>query len=492
MNERDLKRRLKEEGKNFVPDVRASLIDSLGLEEIDLTPSPSWTWGFKPLVVMVALVLIVFGFKLFSLKDSPPKPHTPLVSHTIVTVMINPSFEFEVDDDHMVVSYRALNVDAVPILEDLDITPHSTLEEVLEDLFQVIEETGYIDPTLTENSIQIQVINELEEKEELIYNRLEQGFNHRRVIIQRPTKQLRVEAKELGVSPNKLILIKKALDVDSTLTLEEALSYKIKELNEIIHQYQEDEVDNFLEEYRHYIKAIEQAINQKVKHYHNIYEKAMNRLLLIRRMVNRNNRKVLIQQLTNWMKDYLKDHNYMITDDTDIPTLIDLLEEDLNYRYEALQEAYQENQNLHLDTFKESVRQGLKQGEKRIRFRLDEDEISQLDDLFFGSYNREEREILKLVEAYKTLLKVIETNDWISKEWIHEKLDILYGEIIHRLDSNNIRESFKEKPELNDILENHPQRRPLPSSKDYDDLTSTWFFPRPPRWQGNGFSKSSF
>lgn len=163
-------------------------------------------------------------------------------ANAYITLDINPSIEIITDEEGLVAQVNALNEDAQVLLVDTDFTK-KTIEETVEEIINLATELGYIDIT-AENAI---VVTTLAENDN-ITNKLEEKIND---IIRKVTKKQEIkmdiinarhEAKQemkdlaasLNVSIGKLKLIQVAVELDPSLTLEQAATMPVKDLNKIV------------------------------------------------------------------------------------------------------------------------------------------------------------------------------------------------------------------------------------------------------------------
>ena len=113
---RKLKKELKQEAKIFVPNVKAEVLESIGIRE---KKKRSYT---RILVPVLAVFLVFHTIPLF-LNEVNAK-------ETLITVNINPAFLIKVEDDK-VKSVEPLNEEAILVLYD---------EELNDDLIETIKQ----------------------------------------------------------------------------------------------------------------------------------------------------------------------------------------------------------------------------------------------------------------------------------------------------------------------------------------------------------------
>ena len=171
------------------------------------------------------------------------------VSGYYVSVDINPSIEFVVDDDDVVESYVFLNEDAAILCSDLDFVGMN-VDDAIELFVEAATAAGYIDPDGDDNAVLITVLTDDEEDEnqevrtricERIQKRLNTHFAKKYinsvVLTEEFTQEdLLAEAEALNVSPGKLKLAYAAMFTDETLVKEDLLDMPVKDILAIIRE----------------------------------------------------------------------------------------------------------------------------------------------------------------------------------------------------------------------------------------------------------------
>jgi len=172
------------------------------------------------------------------------------VSGYYVSVDINPSIEFVVNEDDIVESWVFHNEDAAVLCADLDFEGMN-IDDAIELFVTEATAAGYVDPEGEDNAVLITVITDDEETEEAVQlrqrisERIRQRLNthfaknyiNALVITEDFTQEdLVLEANELGVSPGKLKLTYAALLSDETLVKEDVLDMPVKDILAIIRE----------------------------------------------------------------------------------------------------------------------------------------------------------------------------------------------------------------------------------------------------------------
>ena len=171
------------------------------------------------------------------------------VSGYYVSVDINPSIEFVVNDEDIVESYLFLNEDAAVLCADLDFVGMN-VDDAVELFVETATAAGYVDPDGEDNAVLITVITDDDEDEnQEVRNRIcdrlrkrlnthfAKNFINALVLSEDFTQaDLLAEADELGVSAGKLKLAYAALLTDETLVKEELLELPVKDILAIVRE----------------------------------------------------------------------------------------------------------------------------------------------------------------------------------------------------------------------------------------------------------------
>ena len=206
---------------------------------------------FKKISGLVLGIIAVFG--LAACTDL-----TNEVSGYYVSIDINPSIEFIVDEDDVVESYFFLNEDAEILCADLDFTGMN-VDDAVELFIETATNAGYVDPEGEDNAVLITVIGEDgdEERVKTIKERIRtRAIRHlaRRyingvVLTEDFTQEdLVAEAELLGVTPGKLKLTYAVLAVNDEYTQEELLEMPVKDLMAMVKEFHGESWEDYKEE----------------------------------------------------------------------------------------------------------------------------------------------------------------------------------------------------------------------------------------------------
>lgn len=197
----------------------------------------------KKILVVVMSILAVLGLSACASTSAQEQEY-------YVSVDINPSIEFIVDEEDNVVSFELLNEDAEILAADIDFIGMN-VEDALALFLEKATEAGYIEITSDENAVLITVLG-TEENDEVsalrnrLRNRAQREFAMRNIMASIITEDFTAEdlveeAENLGISPGKLRLIKVAQVMDQELLIEDAVDLSVRDLLAIIRSHHEEQ-----------------------------------------------------------------------------------------------------------------------------------------------------------------------------------------------------------------------------------------------------------
>lgn len=156
-----------------------------------------------------------------------------------VSVDINPSIEFIVDEEDIVTSFNLVNQDALILCADVEFIGMN-IEDAVELFINLATEAGYIDIETEDNAVLFTVLggddDALRERlQERITEKASKYFAKNFIKADIFTEDfaqadLILQAEELGITPGKLLLILKAQTYDETLTIEAGMETPVREL----------------------------------------------------------------------------------------------------------------------------------------------------------------------------------------------------------------------------------------------------------------------
>lgn len=196
--------------------------------------------------------------------------NTTAKAESYVILDINPSVELVLNDNNQVQYANALNDDAKVLLENIELE-NKDMEEAVEIIIDESTNLGYIDPEAEETVVEVTTVTEDEDEEKLnerIRSHVDKTFMDRgmRGIGKKKamTADIIAEAKELGVAPGFLRLIKITQEINPDLTMEEALEMKVKDLISIVKE-QGSELRDLNEELRSEFMAARNETREKYR-----------------------------------------------------------------------------------------------------------------------------------------------------------------------------------------------------------------------------------
>lgn len=154
-----------------------------------------------------------------------------------LTIEINPSIEVVVNRRDKVVYASALNDDGEVLLAEADFEGRD-IKVAVEFIIERAVELGYIDPGAEEITVSVAVLGRDKPKQEKLREkvcaRFNQSFASRGMYGHARGKEFPAEivtvAEELGISPERLMVVKQAMIFNPELTLEECLEMTVEDL----------------------------------------------------------------------------------------------------------------------------------------------------------------------------------------------------------------------------------------------------------------------
>ncbi|MGD9886689.1 MAG: hypothetical protein AB7T03_01850 [Bacilli bacterium] len=261
-----LKKMLREESKNFVPDMKSQVLSQIPSSVAQ--KKPLWktnfkqAWAFSLSVILIVIVGITyFGFKGLN---------TQAFENSLVSVDINPSVELEADAYDLVVGYRSMNLDAQLLLEeDGLVLTGKTIDAAIELIVDLAIEYGYLDTEDVEAEVLVTAINRNSDFEQQLNSRLEtkmtllsQKKNLKgEVILEQANEAVKQQAKDYKMSVGKMILVNRARNANPNLTMTEAAKLSVKQLNEIATQYDSQKIQDFQTAYENKLEGLTEMKN---------------------------------------------------------------------------------------------------------------------------------------------------------------------------------------------------------------------------------------
>ncbi|MCX7922880.1 MAG: anti-sigma factor domain-containing protein [Clostridia bacterium] len=184
-------------------------------------------------IAAVFLIILGLGYGVYSYNQP----------FSYVDIDINPSIELTINRYDRIIKAEAINNDG-KVLLNAGSYKNKGIEDGIETLLEAAAKNGYIKSD-SENAVVFTVVSSDDEKAEKIQNEikttageeLKQNKDNANIVIERATIERHREAKKIGLSPGKLALIEKAVELEPGKKVED---FKDKPVKEIIKSIKED------------------------------------------------------------------------------------------------------------------------------------------------------------------------------------------------------------------------------------------------------------
>lgn len=226
---------------------------------------------------MKKLLILLFGATLVLGLAACSDLNETSASELYVSIDINPSIEFLVDEDGLITSYLLVNEDAKLLCVDVDFIGMN-IDEATELFVNMATEAGFIDIETEDNAVLLTVYGDKEQYSNTVRTRLRErlvnymakNYIHGVVMDEGyTTEEIEESANELGITPGKLKLIYAAQLGDPDLTVEEGIELSVKNLMAKVKNFHNSEINDFtdeeLAEYRLEKAALIQRFQNQVR-----------------------------------------------------------------------------------------------------------------------------------------------------------------------------------------------------------------------------------
>lgn len=199
--------------------------------------------------------------------------YNPQDASTIMTIDINPSITFTLDEDGVITSYVLSNEDAEIVAADLTFIG-LTYDDALDLFLDAAIETGYVDVTRSDNVVVVTITQEAEadyeafqaEVEAKIADHLSQsGIQAAVENGQDYYEEIRELAESNDVSVGRVILIQAAMRNDGSLTFDDALAIDPDVLKETLRADFDARLETYKAEREEEAAAIKEEIRTLVE-----------------------------------------------------------------------------------------------------------------------------------------------------------------------------------------------------------------------------------
>lgn len=188
------------------------------------------------LIALGAIVLFMgLSYTIYKFNEKPL---------SFVSISINPDLMLGINEDNIVKEVMTINEDADIITSDLNLVGMK-VEEASEKVVDAAIETGFIDEYSDENTVVVTVTggdegvrSTLENKVvEKLQQRLEVKEIYAVIVANGLTDDLKEEAEEYDISNGKMLLVNRAVSVNSELSKEELAQMTVQEIQQEIKKY---------------------------------------------------------------------------------------------------------------------------------------------------------------------------------------------------------------------------------------------------------------
>ena len=427
MSTNKIKRQLRKESSTFVPNIKASLFNKLGIEEEKHVKK---RFNFKPYLLLVPTIIILVISLSFLIIQELSK-----FSNTFVTIDINPSIELEVDKNEKVVNIRSLNHDAIILLENEKDFVNKDVFTVIDLIIDKASKLGYLDDENKE--VTINVINEVQKVENKVKEKMQGRYKNKKNINILANEEFKEKAKENNISVGKMKLIYELLKIDPSMTVEKAKKLSIKELNERIRSYKKD-VKDYEDKFQNKLANYLSGKEKVYKYYLRNYNEALKELNEIQK--NRKNKQIEkhIELFVNkYLSSYeIKDYNKIFTE------LKDELNKQKNFVNELIDNHFEIQVNIYKDIIK-------KEGKDRIanyKF-TDFSLISEVSNKYL---TEDEKDLIILVDTLNIYLDFISQKSKIEAN-VTTQAEEMMKSIDEMINSKNIRKEIGNHQLITDL-----------------------------------------
>jgi gas vesicle protein len=341
MNNRKLKKMLKAEKAYFVRDTKNRVLSCIQ----EPITKRRFSFSYKLALMGVLIVLGVIGI----LQSRPDEPVNYYNSYLLID--INPSIEFEVDNDGLLVAYMPLNEDAVVLLSGIQLTLNSPYDIEVNKIIEEAKVYGY----LVDKQVTINVINDNQTIETNLRQELIERFlNNPKVTVNEKPSNIE------QISTGKLVLIERLLERQPNLSFDQLSKESVSNLTKMLSALDQDKmtlvkemIDQFKDEQKiekerliesietiekdvkTYLKALEKSIDEDFDEALENYEKLRNLFPSLEIVESKEMLEIIIETLEDDLEDYLEERIDELENgfDMDIKSSIDSWK-NLNYEGE--------------------------------------------------------------------------------------------------------------------------------------------------------------
>ncbi len=250
MKNKDIIRAIKKEANSFIPDMKSQIMSSLPFSQEDKPIREKPRFYKRPVFAIAAIVLCLSAALLLTYFLYNPQTDVA-ISNSYISIDINPSIELTADKNDIVTSIRPMNADAAILIFEENFSEMS-VEDACVKIVSLAVEAEYIDAN-SENAINIIGINDNQKHETALSNKIrnklqnyltENSISANLNTSTNPSKELKEAAKQHKVTVGKMELLNQLLEKYPEITFEEAKKKSVKEINELLKNYDEEAITN--------------------------------------------------------------------------------------------------------------------------------------------------------------------------------------------------------------------------------------------------------
>lgn len=383
MRNRDLKKQLISESKIFVPDLKNKIYASVGYEKSK--PKYKLNFKFKPVIAFLVLFVISLSFFI--------KPG--VIANSYVIVQINPSIELEVNEDNKIIAVNPLNSDGYFFLESLNIKDKS-LEEAIDLILVEANLQGYLQEETSK--VTAYAVNKNKKTEDNVNGLIKSTIEKRNPNVINNDEGLKIEAKQYDVSVGRMLIIKKAIAADSSLTINSALKMEVKDLVYIINSTAKKSVEKFENQYKENIEEIKNKLETSLDELDSRRETIEDRIEYYEDLIESN---ASYNVVVNAMHRDFVEYKVNLFEIHDLEELLEDIEDFYDDYFDFLEEVLKKNYENQKDVYKNKISENSKNGKDDFSFDFD-------DNISSGKYNQrfteDEKDVIRIINRISILM----------------------------------------------------------------------------------------
>lgn len=456
MKLKELKRKLRNESKTFVPDLKDHIFSTLNVQP--KTETKRFNFNLKPALLFSFsfILLVVIGISMFSTNVSA-------MSNTFVSIDINPSIELELDENEKVVKVQPLNVDAVLLLEETEDLVGKDYSSAITNIIDLAKTMGFLDENDDNQKVMINAINNNQDIEDQINEKIENYFkNNSQVQVRNISPEVLKQAKANHISAGKMALAKEAMVANPSLNLEDAIKLNITDLNMKKRNITAKEISDFQQGYLQKINNLlnikQEAEQQFVNNSNNLLSELNSILEMIRNNVDIQTVK---ETLVNFLNTNFADYQYgNLLTYSDVENICNDLIEYINSKKENGLCMMEDKLNTQLQSFRDKLREDLQQ-----TGRANLDAFMFDNDFSMGQYqngnnnsglNMKEKVASQLIDRMNMLMSMAKNNNGMRRR-VAAQIETIKSQYNEIMNSSEISDNFKNSEKVTNFENDYRQ-----------------------------------